>query len=460
MDGALAIESPGMKKVFRIGVAVAGLVFIAFGLYAANLVRSLDTPEFKARVAREASSRVGAKVQLGSLDVSLLRGIRLGGVRIQNPPGFTGDLLTVDSAKLSYDLWPLLLGRVQVDELSLRKPVIILATDARGNFNYRRLAGLTSSSQGGSSPVSSSSGLLKLAVSKLSVDNARFALVDERKSEALRLEDASLDSTLAMESGMLTGTGKAGVDSVVLANALFLRRVRAPVKLTKERMSLSPLRARLGGGAVTGSVNLTFKPEMHYALQIAVNGASVATLLKEAGSAATLTGDLDAKARIEGTAGVATLTGGGNAEIKDCRWPKSPIFGAVADLLKIPELKDPRFDDCRVEFTLSGGEGRTPLVSFKSAAIELVGHGVTDLLTSAIDYDLTLAIAPRLLAKVPATPRAAFKTRPDGFGTIAFKVTGTTAAPKTDLPARLGKAVAIEAAKEGLLGRLFGKKKP
>jgi hypothetical protein len=57
--------------------------------------------------------------------------------------------------------------------------------------------------------------------------------------------------------------------------------------------------------------------------------------------------------------------------------------------------------------------------------------------------------------------RAAFKTRPDGFGTIPFKVTGTTAAPRADLASRFGRALAIEAAKEGLLGRLFGgRKKP
>ncbi len=57
--------------------------------------------------------------------------------------------------------------------------------------------------------------------------------------------------------------------------------------------------------------------------------------------------------------------------------------------------------------------------------------------------------------------RAAFTTRPDGFGTVPFKVTGTTAAPHPDLATRFGKALAIEAAKEGLLGRLFGpRKKP
>jgi hypothetical protein len=37
-------------------------------------------------------------------------------------------------------------------------------------------------------------------------------------------------------------------------------------------------------------------------------------------------------------------------------------------------------------------------------------------------------------------------------------VTGTTAAPKTDLAMRFGKAVAIEAAKEGL-GRFLSRKR-
>ena len=83
------------RRVFNLDglVAFAFVVVVGLGLYAAHLVRSLGTPEFKARVAEQASGVVGAKVQLASLDVSLLRGIRLGGIRIQNPPGFGGDLL-------------------------------------------------------------------------------------------------------------------------------------------------------------------------------------------------------------------------------------------------------------------------------------------------------------------------------------------------------------------------------
>jgi hypothetical protein len=81
-----------MKKILLAVVALGVVVVLALGLYAAYLVRSLATPEFKARVAQEASAVVGAKVELQSLDVSLLRGIRLGGIRIRTHR--VGDLLT------------------------------------------------------------------------------------------------------------------------------------------------------------------------------------------------------------------------------------------------------------------------------------------------------------------------------------------------------------------------------
>lgn len=145
-----------MKKSLRGIVALALLAAIGLGLYAARLVRSLGTPEFKARVAQEASAVVGARVRLASLDVSLLRGVRLTDISVQNPPGFAGDLLAVEGARLSYDLWPLLLGRVQLDELSLRKPVITLEADARGNFNYQKLSALAPRAPGPSSSAAAS----------------------------------------------------------------------------------------------------------------------------------------------------------------------------------------------------------------------------------------------------------------------------------------------------------------
>jgi uncharacterized protein involved in outer membrane biogenesis len=445
-----------VRGLVRAVIGVLLLLALGAGLVAARLLRSVGTPEFKTAVEEQAGRVVGARVRIDSLDASLLRGFRLKGVRIQNPPGFRGDLLSATEARLSYDLWPLLLGRIQVDELMLRAPVIALATDARGRFNYQQLPGLAPAKKG-----SAPKALPGISISKLEVAEARFVLADERGADVLRFEGAGMNSHLSLTSGGPEGAGKAAIDSVVIANALHLRKVQAPLTLSKERMSLNPLQAALAGGTATGVIVVAFEPEMRYALQAAVSGASVATLLKEAGSAFTLTGTLAAQAKVAGTGGVTTLRGAGQAEIEECRWPKAPLLQTLAELLQLPEIKDPRFDECRIEFTLGGGVARTPVVSFKGPALELTGDGAVNLGSSTIDYDLTLALAHGLVARIPAAMRTGFKTRADGFGTIPFKVTGTTAAPRTDLAARFGKTVAIEAAKKGLLDRFFGpKKKP
>jgi hypothetical protein len=79
--------------------------------------------------------------------------------------------------------------------------------------------------------------------------------------------------------------------------------------------------------------------------------------------------------------------------------------------------------------------------------------------TSALDYNLTLALAAPLLNKITVPElRSAFVDRGDGFSTLAFDLTGTTLEPRTNLAAKMAKAAAREAAVSGL-GRLFGKKK-
>jgi hypothetical protein len=194
-----------------------------------------------------------------------------------------------------------------------------------------------------------------------------------------------------------------------------------------------------------------------YSLAFEAKGASVATLLKEAGSLSALAGNLAAKASFRGTGGLLTIKGEGRAEIRDCRWPNARLFAVLAGVLQTPELADPRFEECRVEFQVSGGQARTPVVSFKGPQVQLTGAGSMGLVTSVLDYRMNLALAPALVGRIPGTLRAAFKTRPDGFGAVDFKVTGTTEAPKTDLAQSVGTSVAIEAAKGGL-GRLFGRK--
>jgi hypothetical protein len=131
----------------------------------------------------------------------------------------------------------------------------------------------------------------------------------------------------------------------------------------------------------------------------------------------------------------------------------------ISSVLRVPELANPDFKDCVIEFQINGFKAQTPVISFKGAAIQLTGKGVTDMNTTALNYDLNLALANTLLDKMPAKElRAAFKDRGDGFGAVDFHVGGTSLQPTNDLASKVGKAAATEAAKKGI-GKLLGGKK-
>jgi hypothetical protein len=227
---------------------------------------------------------------------------------------------------------------------------------------------------------------------------------------------------------------------------------------SKAGLRLDPVGARLAGGEVKGTIALDLAPDLRWSLELGIEGASVATLLKEAGGAPTAEGRVAGRASLAGTGGVATARGKGQAEIRDCRLLDHAVTKALALALQMPELASPRFEECRVEFEVGGGVARTPVLRFKSRTLELTGRGTFGLVTSALDYDMTLAIGPDLLARIPGnTTRAAFKKREDGFSTLDFGVTGTAAAPKVDLVQKLGASLATEAVKEGIR-KLFRKK--
>ena len=128
-----------MKRVVLRAAAALGLLLLVVGFVAWRALHAVGTPAFQQSLLAEARARLGTDVQVQSMQISVLRGFRLRGVKIKNPPGFSGDLLTADSFALGYDLWPLLRGRLAIDELSVDKPVIRIVADSRGSYNYEHL---------------------------------------------------------------------------------------------------------------------------------------------------------------------------------------------------------------------------------------------------------------------------------------------------------------------------------
>jgi hypothetical protein len=179
--------------------------------------------------------------------------------------------------------------------------------------------------------------------------------------------------------------------------------------------------------------------------------------MEEAGSRSSISGTLEAKGSFEGEGGLATLRGEGRAKIANCRARQAPLLVLLASTLRVSELADPKLDECRVEFVLGGGRARVPVVRLTGPDVRLTGRGSSDLHQGSVDFDMTLALSQALRGRIPLKEmRGAFQEGADGFGALDFKVTGTMAAPRTDIAMRLARASAIDLVKDRL-GKLLGR---
>jgi hypothetical protein len=351
------------------------------------------------------------------------------------------------------------MGRIHVDEVRLDKPAVFLSMDSQGRFNYEGLfarAGSAATGRAASTAVP-----LAILLRRLAVTDAAIRMTDARKAPLLAVEDADFRSSFSAGPSGVEGKGKATLARVRIADVLQMTGVSSPLAVESDRLKLAPIRGRLAEGELGADVSVRLKGGFRWSARLDLEDAQVARLLEDARARPMLAGRLRANGSFEGgAAGLATTTGKWRARIVDCAAHDVRLLALLSTLLGLPELANPDFDECQADFELKGNRLETSALSMKGRLVRLGGHGQADLRSSALDYDMTLALARTLLDRVPAKElRAAFQEQPDGFGSTQFRVTGTFAEPRTDLTSRIGRAAAGELLRGGL-ERLFGKKKP
>src|ERR1700687_5880961 len=128
-----------MKVVKIISIVVVVLIVLVLilvgaGIYFTN--RYLQTPAFKEQVLKAARGELGTDVRIDNFQVSLFGGVELRGVTMGSPAGFPGNLLTANPFVLHYRLLPLLSRRVEIEQLSLDRPIITLSHNDKNQWTY------------------------------------------------------------------------------------------------------------------------------------------------------------------------------------------------------------------------------------------------------------------------------------------------------------------------------------
>ena len=443
-------------KILKILLAMVLLVVLLAAGGVWYLTGYLQTPEFKQKVLTAAQDALGAEVKITDMSVSLLSGVRLKGIVIGNPPGFSGSLLTADSFVLSYNLVPLLSRRVEVEQLSAARPVVTLSRNEKGEWNYDKLgapaggapAAKPAAKAAGSGPGSPA---LDIALSKLAITDGEVTLLGDKNKPLTKVQGLEFTSALSFIGNKFTGNGRAKIGTLAIAESLFVRQLDSPVSMSAAEIKLSPATAKLAGGDVTCDLTLKLAGGFKYMMNLQAKDSDVAKLLQEAGVKEIINGKLQGTTTVEGTGGLPTIVGKGRFEITNGQLMQLPLQGVLASVLQVAELREIKFDDCVLEYTLANSVLETPVIKLSSSGIQVTGKGSISLVDNTLNHDLTLALSKTLLAKVPKEAQSAFKDRGDGFLTVDFHVSGPYDSPKTDLAQGLIK----NAVQQQLQQRLF-----
>ena len=144
------------SKLKWIAIAVVVLILILF-----VLPFLIPVNKFRPTLEEKASAALGRKVEVGNLSLSLIRGsLGIDTLSISDDPKFnSGPFLTAQSVRVGVELLPLIFHQqLNVTEIVIEKPQVILLKDPSGKWNL--------SSIGGNAPVETKSAAPKQAEPK------------------------------------------------------------------------------------------------------------------------------------------------------------------------------------------------------------------------------------------------------------------------------------------------------
>ena len=132
------------RKALRwslIGAGALVVLFIALPLLAALIGITISAAPWRASIAQAATDALGRAVTLEGpleLHLSLRPSLRVGGIRIANPPGFgTADFASLGAAQLRLELRPLLRHQLRIMEVSAEDVRVRLEKLADGRANWQ-----------------------------------------------------------------------------------------------------------------------------------------------------------------------------------------------------------------------------------------------------------------------------------------------------------------------------------
>lgn len=427
-----------MKKWLKLlGTALGALLLLLLALFIAG-AWYIRQPQVIEKIRLRACQAVGGDVVFSDLDLKIFKGFTLEILRVYpEPVAVPGtEFFEVKSIDLRYIPWKFFRRTIEFKNVIFQEPHLILRQAHDGSWRMPRM-----DLQEVTQQLTFETGLLRFIILMDDFDlrNGRISLLNEHEKNLFEATGVQMNGSLALDPGTANADGSLFVRQMLVARTLQIDSFSAPLKLTHRTFSLPSFSADIHGGRLGGNFQADLaaqKPSFQTA--ILLTSVQLSSLLREfKAREGLLEGQLDVKAQMNGTLREPhLLQGTGEFEVRNARLSGLGVSGTVAELLRIPELATQTFP--KVSGTFKIAEEQLTFYSLEAVSPRMQATATGKIGPGRdIDLDVQLALSPDMMASLPAEIRKRLNARPDGFGTVTFKVAGTLDAPTSNLAQKI-----------------------
>lgn len=212
-----------MKRLPKKTVRILGVLLGVVLLTVVGLRVFFPAEKVKDMAVSLASEKLGRSVGVAEVGLSFAGGlgVKLGGVTVANPAGFTGEpLFGAEMIDLKLQLRPLFRGEIQVNRLVIDHPRarLLRRADGTDNFTFD-----VQSSEEGSLPSSKTEGTqepadLAVRFDRIEMRGGRLSFLDESTGQRIDLVELSWAGDLSNpDPGLFRSAGFLAVDSLLVS---------------------------------------------------------------------------------------------------------------------------------------------------------------------------------------------------------------------------------------------------
>lgn len=427
-------------------VVVMAVLAIAAGVVWLNTF--IHSEAFKTEVETRAGQSLGGTVKIGNVNFDIFNGVKLQGLATQIKPSHTsgrGALeVKIESVNCAYAWSELLNRRLKLTGVTLDKPQIVLTKQATAPMTSPETtpASAPSSATAGtpSGPVvNQAQGItmpFQFILDRAKINDGSVSVRDANGASMVELRGLNAN---ANTSGYYEGkdvTGTLRVADMTFPPNLHVTDFSTPITYRQGgAVEAKAFEASAYGGTIAGDYEAGTTGTS--VLDLNGKGLDVAQLaaVTTSSSTAKLDGSLDFQSKWRGIE-TGDLTGEGDAQLVNGKLTGVKILSDLSKIFRLKQLDTPIITQAKTHFLVQNRQTKFIGLQLDSPLFKITGDGVIGF-NGGLDANLVLILTKDAMSELPTQVAASFVQQQDGTGSIAFRVTGTTSRPETDLATRL-----------------------